>query len=75
MNSSRSDRLFLGAVLGLARTLEIDAVVEGVESELQARELEELECVLAQGFLYAHPMAAEAVSVVIRDGERAALSA
>jgi len=43
------------AVLGLARALRLDAVVEGVETEEQLRWLRARGPVLAQGFALAHP--------------------
>jgi predicted signal transduction protein with EAL and GGDEF domain len=54
------------SILALARTLNTSVVAEGIESEVQARELERLGCTHAQGFLFSGPlstMAAEAVVV------------
>jgi diguanylate cyclase (GGDEF)-like protein/PAS domain S-box-containing protein len=52
------------SILALARTLNTSVVAEGIESEVQARELERLGCTHAQGFLFSRPlsmMAAEAL--------------
>jgi diguanylate cyclase len=46
-------------VIQLGRNLGLSVVAEGVEDELQASVLRELGCPLAQGFLFARPMAAE----------------
>jgi diguanylate cyclase (GGDEF)-like protein/PAS domain S-box-containing protein len=46
------------AVVELAHTLGLEAVAEGVEDREQADALERLGCALAQGFLFARPMAA-----------------
>jgi EAL domain-containing protein (putative c-di-GMP-specific phosphodiesterase class I) len=43
------------AVLALGRTLQLETVAEGVESNHQATELRRLECSLAQGYLFARP--------------------
>ncbi|QBE66554.1 putative bifunctional diguanylate cyclase/phosphodiesterase [Pseudoduganella lutea] len=49
-------------VIQLGRNLGLSVVAEGVEDELQARVLQQLGCPLAQGFLFARPMAADDLS-------------
>ena len=44
------------SILALARTLATGVVAEGVESEVQARELRRLGCRHAQGYLYSQPI-------------------
>ena len=44
------------SILALARTLKTSVVAEGIESEVQARELERLGCTHAQGFLFSRPL-------------------
>ena len=44
------------SILALARTLNTGVVAEGVESELQARELERLGCRQAQGYFFSPPL-------------------
>ena len=46
------------SILALARTLNTSVVAEGIESEVQARELERLGCTHAQGFLFSRPIRA-----------------
>ena len=48
-------------VLDLSRNLELDCVVEGLETASQVRLLEKLGCVLMQGYFFARPMRAEQV--------------
>jgi EAL domain-containing protein (putative c-di-GMP-specific phosphodiesterase class I) len=50
------------AVVMLGETLGLETVAEGVEQEEQAKELLELGCVAAQGFLFARSSTLEAVS-------------
>jgi diguanylate cyclase (GGDEF)-like protein/PAS domain S-box-containing protein len=70
------------SILALARTLNTSVVAEGIESDVQARELERLGCTHAQGFLFSRPLStphAEAVVVACRPlgpkGENAAPAA
>ena len=46
----------LSCVLEIGKTLEIDVVAEGVETEAQKKLLLDLGCTLHQGFLYARPV-------------------
>ena len=55
------DSAIVAAVVGLAHTLGLSAVAEGVETEGQLKHLRLLECDLAQGYYFAHPQPAEAV--------------
>jgi predicted signal transduction protein with EAL and GGDEF domain len=54
----------VSSIIELARSLHLDVVAEGVETEQQARVLRGLHCSRAQGFLYARPMPAAQLSVV-----------
>jgi diguanylate cyclase (GGDEF)-like protein len=65
VDSVDPDTTVAAAVLALARTLELDVVAEGVETEEQATALDALGCREAQGFLYARPMPAEALAELI----------
>jgi predicted signal transduction protein with EAL and GGDEF domain len=47
--------VLVGAILNLARTLDLDVVAEGVETCEQRQLLLDMGCRLAQGFLYSHP--------------------
>gem|GEM_PF-781364 len=47
------------AIVGLADTLGLDSVAEGVETEEQAALLVQLGCRLGQGYLYARPLSAD----------------
>jgi diguanylate cyclase (GGDEF)-like protein/PAS domain S-box-containing protein len=54
------------SILALARTLNTSVVAEGIESDVQARELERLGCTHAQGFLFSRPLAVEDAERVLR---------
>jgi EAL domain-containing protein (putative c-di-GMP-specific phosphodiesterase class I) len=53
------------SILALARTLNTSVVAEGIESEVQARELERLGCTHAQGFLFSHPLPPSMIEALI----------
>jgi diguanylate cyclase (GGDEF)-like protein/PAS domain S-box-containing protein len=53
------------SILALARTLNTSVVAEGIESEVQARELERLGCTHAQGFLFSRPLSTIAAEAVV----------
>ena len=47
------------AIIGLSRSLGVQTVAEGVETEEQARALQKLGCNLGQGYLFGRPVRAE----------------
>jgi diguanylate cyclase (GGDEF)-like protein/PAS domain S-box-containing protein len=53
------------SILALARTLNTSVVAEGIESEVQARELERLGCTHAQGYLFSRPLSMRAAERII----------
>ena len=53
------------SILALARTLNTSVVAEGIESEVQARELERLGCTHAQGYLFSRPLSTQAVEELL----------
>jgi diguanylate cyclase (GGDEF)-like protein/PAS domain S-box-containing protein len=56
------------SILALARTLNTSVVAEGIESEVQARELERLGCTHAQGFLFSRPLCEQSAEEVVMAG-------
>jgi diguanylate cyclase (GGDEF)-like protein/PAS domain S-box-containing protein len=53
------------AVVRMAQALSLEVVAEGVETERQARELRELGCELAQGFLFHRPVDTEVMTSLL----------
>jgi EAL domain-containing protein (putative c-di-GMP-specific phosphodiesterase class I) len=53
--TGRSATTLITSILELARTLGLDVVAEGVETEAQRRALDDLQCASAQGYLFARP--------------------
>jgi diguanylate cyclase (GGDEF)-like protein/PAS domain S-box-containing protein len=55
------------AIIHLAGTLELDLVVEGIESKEQNQRLRSLGCQLAQGFFYSRPIAFADIELLLDD--------
>ena len=53
--------MFIDAMLRLTDAMDVTSVAEGVETEAQAELLEKAGCDYGQGFLFARPLAADAV--------------
>ena len=56
------------AIIGMARALSLEAIAEGVESEVQLAELQRLGCDYAQGHLFHAAMPEREVSRLIAEG-------
>jgi diguanylate cyclase (GGDEF)-like protein/PAS domain S-box-containing protein len=52
------DREVVKAIIAMARALELRVIAEGVETATQAESVRALGCAVAQGFLFAHAVAA-----------------
>jgi EAL domain-containing protein (putative c-di-GMP-specific phosphodiesterase class I) len=60
------DAAIVTAIVAMARSLGVDVVAEGVETEEQVAELKRLGCTRAQGYLFARPMPVPAVTRLLR---------
>jgi EAL domain-containing protein (putative c-di-GMP-specific phosphodiesterase class I) len=56
------------SILALARTLNTSVVAEGIEDDVQARELERLGCTHAQGFLFSRPLSTNSAEALVKAG-------
>ena len=54
------------SILALARTLNTSVVAEGIESDVQARELERLGCTHAQGYFFSRPLSVPSVEDLLQ---------
>lgn len=61
MDSGSEPAALVEAVISLARSLGIQVVAEGVETQEQSRRLRTLRCEQGQGFLYSRPVEQDAV--------------
>jgi diguanylate cyclase (GGDEF)-like protein/PAS domain S-box-containing protein len=64
------DHAITEAVVGLAHSLGLGAVAEGVETPAQLNELRMLGCDGAQGFLFSRPVTADVVSTLLTEQPR-----
>jgi diguanylate cyclase (GGDEF)-like protein/PAS domain S-box-containing protein len=53
------------SILALARTLNTSVVAEGIETDVQARELERLGCTHAQGYLFSRPLSTSSAEALV----------
>jgi EAL domain-containing protein (putative c-di-GMP-specific phosphodiesterase class I) len=53
-------------VISLAKTLRLDVLAEGVETETQLEVLRGLDCTYAQGYLFSRPVPAEQISPLLQ---------
>ena len=58
----------VAATISLARTLDLKAIAEGVETAEQLAHLQELGCELSQGNFISEPLAVEAASALLATG-------
>ena len=57
------------AIVGIGRDLGLDTVAEGIEEPGQLAALRRMGCVLGQGFLYARPLPADELALLLTSGE------
>ena len=74
IGEDEKDAHLIALILGLARSMKIPVVAEGVETEEQLQLLRKLGCQLVQGFYFSRPLPAaefeEKVILKMRDAER-----
>jgi len=68
IESGAGDASIVRAIIGLAHELNIDVIVEGVETKSQLELLESWNCGDIQGYYFAKPMAAEDMAFLLRNG-------
>jgi diguanylate cyclase (GGDEF)-like protein len=65
LGTDDEDERIVAAVVDLARNLGLRSIAEGIQTSDQLDRLRELGCDQGQGYLYAHPMPADAVAAAI----------
>lgn len=65
MDTDAETREIVRIIIMLAHGLGLEVVAEGVETQAQADMLKELDCELAQGYLYSRPVPCEAIDQLL----------
>jgi diguanylate cyclase (GGDEF)-like protein/PAS domain S-box-containing protein len=68
LDSSDTEAALVRSILSLGRTLELETIAEGIEREGQLRELQSLGAHLGQGYFFARPLDADAITALVRGG-------
>jgi len=76
LGEDKPSDVVVGAIIDIARKLDMRLVSEGIETEAQAQALAGLGCQLGQGYLFARPASVEEItSLLSLFGQRAAVPA
>ena len=59
LTTDQDDAAIIGAIISMAKSLKLEIIAEGVETEAQAAFLDAQGCLAMQGFLFSRPQAAE----------------
>ena len=62
LTADGGDSAFVRTIVELGRSLGVDSVAEGVETEEQLQQVRKTGCDFAQGFLFSRPLAGNVVS-------------
>ena len=65
-------KIILESVVNMAKRLETEVIVEGVETPAQKQGLKEMGCLMYQGFLFSRPVPAEAFEKLYLDSVKGA---
>lgn len=65
LDHDQDDRQIARAIVGLGHSLGLEVIAEGVETERHLRFLAELECDVAQGYLFAPPLTVPAFAAML----------
>jgi EAL domain-containing protein (putative c-di-GMP-specific phosphodiesterase class I) len=68
MDSAPQQSAIVRAIVSLAHNLGMEVIAEGVETPAQAEALRALRCQRGQGFLFSHPLPAEAAGRLLASG-------
>lgn len=66
ITTDKNDAAIVQAIISLCKTLQLQAIAEGVETEEQKKFLLENECHIAQGFLLSKPINADDISALLK---------
>jgi PAS domain S-box-containing protein len=70
MTEKRESRKIVAAIVGLAHSLDLITIAEGIETQEQANMLLRLDCQLGQGWLYGKPLTADRIPSMVQAAPR-----
>jgi len=70
MTDKRESRKIVAAIVGLAHSLDLITIAEGIETQEQAGMLLRLECKMGQGWLYGRPLTADRITSMVEAAPR-----
>lgn len=65
MLDKKDSRKIISSVVGLGRSLDMDVIAEGVETDEQAEMLRGIGCLYAQGYLFGRPVSATETGLIL----------
>jgi EAL domain-containing protein (putative c-di-GMP-specific phosphodiesterase class I) len=65
LGSATRDASMVTLIVGMAHSLQLGVIAEGVETETHVHALVDLACPMAQGYLFAKPMPAASVEELL----------
>ena len=65
LTTDQDDAAIIGAIISMAKSLKLEIIAEGVETEAQAAFLDAQGCQAMQGFLFSRPQAADEFAVTL----------
>ena len=72
LGSNVEDTEIVRAIISLAQTLKLEVTAEGIETQAQATELAGLSCDWGQGYHFARPLPADAISALLESNDATA---
>ena len=70
MGPNQSNTEIIQAIVNLSKSLNLDVVAEGIETDLQLQQLQTLGCQFGQGYFFSRPLDQSAVTALLRQDEK-----
>ena len=68
LHNPSTQSALIQTVLDIAKTMHLTTIAERIETRDQLHQLQELACPMGQGFLFSHPLPAEAIDALLANG-------
>jgi len=71
INTSKRNKAIVASIVAMTKILDINCIIEGVETKDQLIELQNMGCTFFQGYLFHKPMPAEEIELLLQQEVRA----